>query len=352
VNTTDQVTVQQLRLKQAKEFLPAVTAEEIITEPYIEPEMLIERFLERQSLTMLDGAYGSSKTGFLFLLGLMVALGTNFSLPFGEVKQGKVLFVGVESNRKQYARQFKKIVQGFKITTVPDFEMVFVPQFDITDDAHFNHLYHRAQEFDLVLLDTLSAACGAKLSDNDEMRRPMARLYELATLTSTIFSHHYHKPTATSSRESKFNALGANAIGKTCDAQWGISMTDEGAITLVCEKDRGAGSFRKGDKVYMHMSYDKYMVTFRTSESPDTLCDRTIETKLIESGPEGVRAGVLKDLVATMFTLGESAAYDRVRASMSRLVGKYGSRLSRESDQKPWMLTFEEGMPNGGSLTA
>jgi hypothetical protein len=200
------------------------------------PEMLVEGFLEKNSLTMICGTWATGKTALLMATGMAVGLREPLAGHFG-AQQGRVLFVGFETSPYQYTKQYRRLLRGLGRTSA-GVDMMFCCGADLRDSGTHRDLLDAVGDYDLVLLDGLKACSGADENSNTEMDPIMSKLVGIVELGKTLaFTHHTRKLLA-DQVPSKNDSRGASAIPARCDMEWRVELKGH-AMTLTCQKSRG-----------------------------------------------------------------------------------------------------------------
>lgn len=298
-------------------------------------EMLVPHFVERGTLTMLSGSWGSGKTATLMSLGIAVANGLEFAERF-QTRQGRVLFAGFEANGKAYRKQLGKLLAGLELAT-SRMDIILPGGQDLSKGAPWQLLLSLVERegYELLLIDGLKALSSADENSNTEMDPVMARLLTLTDLGATVvFTHHTSKPTR-GEAPSKNDSRGASVIPARCDAEWRVAHDPKTrALDLTCMKSRG--EFEVGLVHGLRMDYDDTSITISPAESANALASAL--RNAIQDAQNGLQMAELLDVAkAASPEVPEGARKQRVKRALKAL----GPSIKHGGQGKPYFWVGE-----------
>jgi hypothetical protein len=222
------------------------------------PEMLVEGFLEKHSLTMICGTWSTGKTALLMATGMAVGLGEPLAGHFA-AQQGRVLFVGFESSPYQYAKQYGRLLRGLGRTSA-NVDMTFCRGQDLRNGKVYGDLLDAVGDHDLILLDGLKACSGADENSNTEMDPIMSKLVGIVELGKTLAFTHHTRKLLVGQAPSKNDSRGASVIPARSDMDWRVELKGH-AMTLTCQKGRGIVDEGAAHNLWMDWDRDKITLT-------------------------------------------------------------------------------------------
>ncbi len=297
------------------------------------PEMLVEDFLEKRSLTMLCGSWSTGKTALLMATGMAVGLAEPLAGHF-VAQPGRVLFLGFETSAYQYAKQYSRLLKGLGKTTA-NVDMVFGRGTDLGDANTYDDLLKVIAngEYDLVLLDGLKACCRADENSNTEMDPIMDKLLRIAELDKTVVFTHHTRKLLPDSPASKFDSRGASVISARCDVEWRVELNGH-AMTLTCKKGRGAIEENTANRLWM--DWDASRITLALDKQAPGLA-AALEKDLQVAGASGLLFADLLS-VATPLCPGnasKSAIEQRVKRALRSLTAQ--GKVSHAGQNMPYI---------------
>jgi hypothetical protein len=211
------------------------------------PPMLIEEFLPAGGMMGITSYPGVGKTWLTLEIVRAIATGRKFLGRF-PTQRGGVVFIGSDSSRYDYARQWKRLTQAMEVAHDGDgslfdsarFLLESPFMFESTDElrrlvatcrkfewgeaelrgegtehAHFS----RNHGVELIICDTVSKLTRANQNDNSEMEEVFRNIRALSTVTgaAVILLHH-------NSKKSEFND----------GSDWRGAMSQIGALDSWC----------------------------------------------------------------------------------------------------------------------
>jgi RecA-family ATPase len=238
------------------------------------PEMVIKDLLQLQSIVLITGAPGASKTFFSLRMAASICLGMPF-LGHEVTVPRNVLFIGDDSAEWDYGIQYQKIMNGLGHTdNVENIEFLCHSGFKLQKDAgaQLASLAIRAATNGkpreenvkgVVFLDTLRALHFGNENDSQWMHDVMDVLREARNWSgcSFVLTHHLAKPIADVSRSGADMARGSGEIIAAADMI--LRLNPKGGIYEVIP-DRLRGINVK--KWQYELSWDKQAAIFERCE--------------------------------------------------------------------------------------
>jgi hypothetical protein len=214
------------------------------------PEMIIRDLMLLESIYLITGAPGASKTFFCMRMAVSLALGMDFLGHRVSVPR-PVLFLGNDSADWDYAGQYFKVLQGMGVTT-KEAEEADRLTFISNSPFHFykggaDELTALARAFAIdsprrgvVFIDTLRACHYGNENDSQWMHEVMDCLRGARgdTGCSFVVTHHTSKPMAEVQRTGAETARGSGEIIAATDAVLRISKKGN-VHTVVPDRLRG-----------------------------------------------------------------------------------------------------------------
>lgn len=211
------------------------------------PPMLIEEFLPAGGMMGITSYPGVGKTWLTLEIVRAIATGRKFLGRF-PTQRGGVIFIGSDSSRYDYARQWKRLSYATEIAHEGDGSLFDAARFllespfmlentdelrrliascrrfewgepELRGEGTKDARYERNKGVDLIICDTVSKLTRANQNDNSEMEEVFRNVRALSTVTgaAVILLHH-------NSKKSEFND----------GSDWRGAMSQIGALDSWC----------------------------------------------------------------------------------------------------------------------
>lgn len=189
-------------------------------------EWLIEGLLLESQYGLVTGGTGVGKTQLALQLGLSVSAGMEwlgFSIPTAK----SVCYVSVEMSHAEIAWFVKQMRQGLSYNDLPFRMLPYGQTISILTEDGKRFYRSLAEEFDVLIIDTLGASTHTSLSDEEAARGIVDFFGELKATGSTLLVVHH---------DSK--ASGANTQSRTEDAYGSRLFADRASTVLRLSKPK------------------------------------------------------------------------------------------------------------------
>lgn len=205
-----------------------------------------------QSLDLCPGApalvagYGyTGKTAAVQCMAVEIAAGLPVWGSFS-ARQGRVLHVDYEQGRRLTLERYQRLAAAHLLT--PDeladrLEVIVMPPAYLDDLAAERVFTRECEGADLLIIDSLRAACPTIEENSSEVRRVLDLLGRVSEKTGTtcVVIHHARKPSIDKSGGAKMAIRGSGAIFDACSSVL-VLEADKGEPTRVShEKARTSG---------------------------------------------------------------------------------------------------------------
>lgn len=214
--------------------------------------------ISSSSYCLISGGTGVGKTQLALQLGICIAAPMPF-LNFNIEEQKKVAYVSVEMSHGQIAWFLRQMVRSISVKDLAFRVLPIGQTVSILTEEAKNFYRQLAENYDVIIIDTLGASTHTALSDEDAARVIVDFFNELTLLDKTVIVVHHDAKNTTGSRTE--NVYGSRLFG------------DRARTVLRMHKDRN-------DKSKAMLEFSKISLA---REPDDTLLERTEDLWYVSS---------------------------------------------------------------------
>jgi hypothetical protein len=191
---------------------------------------------------IISGQAGSAKTWLAMALGLSVAAGRGMAWGGIDVQlSGAIRHLDYENIDEVSARRYQRLAHGLGINLAALGDRIgraALPRVHLTDDGAEEALAQACVGVELVIIDSLRAACPRVDENSSTIRDYLDLLTRVTQRTGTIFVviHHEGKAPTEGRRSAQDRARGSTAIVDAIDCQ--LSVTKEGGDVYKIEQGK------------------------------------------------------------------------------------------------------------------
>lgn len=234
-----------------------MTAKELLELDIEEPDWQVDKIISENGITMIAGAYKSSKTLFALYIAVCVAIGTPV---FGKynVKKGRVFYIDEENGEREMKSRLKRIMDGLSVDECDiDFMIYKNLKLEHRDEKvlrgkHqlFIKKYIEERKPVLVICDSMVRFMKGNENSSEDVREIFDFIKPFKEKTSWLLLHHTPK-------SDKFDARGSS--------DWFAQVDD----ALILSRLGGSHNFKlnsKASRRNVWITGEKYQIVGEEKE--------------------------------------------------------------------------------------
>ena len=296
---------------------PWYTAEELIEEAG-EFEYVLEPFLAKKNVSLLEGYTGSGKTITAYEWCWSILTGEAFLGEYEPAKDlGPILYFDQDNPSNEVGERFKKIgLLGFQ----ERFSYYHFKGYDLENKDKLRELGKIVEYYKpcLVVFDTLIKFHQRDENSSTEMAIIMKRIRQIANLGPAVLVLHQLNKT----ENARKGGRGSNEIQASADLEFVIlEKREQGILTIESAKIRK----ERVDKIYMKIESSDTTLKMAKADQEDRELT-TIENIIMRAGREGIAVKDIDDELKNDYNIKKSRA--TLLRNLRKLIGGSKIRLN------------------------